>query len=137
LRKITVTGLLVGVFLLALAAGAEARVPVRLISRYDPSDWVGKRLVRLIAQGIGDSKVLAVAQAGDNPVLICEFLTVKMKGRPVSAYSYILYSNGRRRLSPVLGHYLGLCSNLTVQDAARRIVSALQNAAKKMASSAP
>ncbi len=137
MKKCTVSGFVVGILLLTLAAGAEARVPVRLVSRCDPSDWTGKRLSRLVNQGIDASKTLAAARVGDNPVLICELLTVKMKGRPVSAYSCVLYSNDRGRISPVLGHYLGLCSNLTVQDAARRILGILQDAARRVTTSAP
>jgi len=106
-------------------------MPVKLNVRYDPGDWVGKRLATLITQNITRSKDLRIAREGDTPLLICDVLTVRMKGRPVIAYSYVLYSNRRGKISPILGHYLGLCSNLTVTKAAGRILKVLQETARK------
>ena len=111
---------------------AQERMPVKLTVQSAPGDWIGQRLATLITQGITSSDTLRAAREGDTPLLICNLMTVKVKGRPVSAYSYILFSNNRGKISPVLGHYLGLCSNLTVKDAARTILGVLQKTALKV-----
>ncbi len=130
-KTIYMTLALFSILVFSVPALSQGKMPVKIEALNPPNDVVGKRLVYLVNQGIQVSSRLKPA-GEESAILICNILTTKIHGRPSSAYSYITYINRYGKIGPVLGHHLGICSNLTVQDAARRIIDTLQaNAEKK------
>ena len=123
-----------GVLFISVLSYAQEKIPVKLEVQNAQNDVVGKRLTYLITQGINTSDSLK-STGEEGFMLICSILTVKIHGRPSCAYSFIVYSNTYGKVSPVLGHHLGICSNITVDDAARHIIKNLQESAEKFSAS--
>jgi len=107
---------------------AQTKIAVKFNAQSGQDDSVGKRLVTLIRQGISDSASLkAAGDAGS--MLVCEFLSVKIKNRPSCAYSLIISSNTYGKQGPVLRHSLGICGNIKIVATAKKILENMENTA--------
>ena len=111
-------------FLLAPLVFAQPKVAVKLNVKIGEGDFVGKRLVAYLEKGIAGSETLKPA-GEDSFMLIVDMITMKLKNRPSSAYSYIVTYNAYGKLSPVLMHRLGICGNTRVMSAANSILEDL------------
>jgi len=107
---------------------AQSKMPVKINLRQGEGNYVGERLMALVRKRIEDSESLKMA-GEESYMLIVDVITMKIKGRPSTAYSYVVTFNAYGRLSPVLMHRLGICGNTRVYNAAMDIVSDLQSLA--------
>ncbi len=113
----------------AIARGQD-KVPVKVVTQIAQNDFVAKRLLYFINQGIKSSDKLKPAEE-ESAIIIFEILAVKVPNRPSTAYSYIIYANNYGKISPVMDHRLGICSNLTAKKVAVKILEDLQKDAGK------
>jgi hypothetical protein len=133
-RRVLQTGLaLMFLFFLTLQVFAQPKVAVKLNFKNGEGDFVGKRLVAYLEKGITASDTLKPA-GEDSFMLIVDMITIKLKNRPSSAYSYIVTYNAYGKISPVLMHRLGICGNTRVQNASIAILEDLKSLAEQVRS---
>ncbi len=118
-------------FLLAPFVFAQPKVAVKLNVKNGDGDFVGKRLVAYLEKGIAESDTLKPA-GEESFMLIVDMITMKIKNRPGSAYSYTVTYNAYGKLSPVLRHRLGICGNTRVQNASNSILEDLMSIAEQV-----
>jgi len=128
-RRLFQTGLiLVLLFSFTAFAGAQSEMPVKFNVKQGEGDFVGGRLVALVRQRIEKSDKLKIA-GEDEYMLIVDMITMKIKGRPSSAYSYVVTFNAYGKQTPVLMHRLGITGNTRVYNAADSIVADFESLA--------
>ncbi len=122
--------ILLALFIAISPVQAKMRIPVKLESRCGQGDWVGKRLVTLLSREIQDTDTLKVAKNAPT-FLVCEIISTKIHNRPSCAYSYVIYTKTYGKAGPILTHYLGVCSSLTIKSATQRIIDTIKRIAMK------
>ena len=110
---------------------AQPKVAVKIDIKNGEGDFVGKRLVAYLEKGITGSDTLRLA-GEDRFMLIVNMITMKVKNRPSSAYSYVVTYNAYGKIGPVLTHRLGICGNTRVQNAASSILEDLKSLAERV-----